>query len=184
MTVKQDDVPVYSKEEDYVQFTSDEAQIARLRRKIDWRLIPLLSIMYLFSFLDRVNIGKSRRRLRPAQGSVLSSGFCSVLTNILSYSCCNLIGNAKVAGLEKDIGLTPQEYSWALSIFFIGYMVDFVFTPSKTVLLRAETNFGSTSPVPGTITADNFAYLLTHLTDTSLQRHPHRCWYVFFSWYK
>jgi len=38
----------------------------------------------------------------------------------------NWIGNAKVAGLEKDIGLTPQEYSWALSIFFIGYMVDFV----------------------------------------------------------
>ncbi|KAF9331062.1 hypothetical protein BG006_006069 [Podila minutissima] len=99
MTVKQDDVQIYSKEEDYVQFTSDEAQIARLRRKIDWRLIPLLSIMYLFSFLDRVNIG-----------------------------------NAKVAGLEKDIGLTPQEYSWALSIFFIGYII--AETPSQMLLKK------------------------------------------------
>ncbi|KAG9324810.1 hypothetical protein KVV02_004683 [Mortierella alpina] len=67
-------------------FHFDPAQIARLRRKIDWRLLPLLSLMYLCSFLDRVNIG-----------------------------------NAKVAGLERDIGLTPDQYSWALSIFFIGY---------------------------------------------------------------
>ncbi|KAF9578613.1 hypothetical protein BGW38_005500 [Lunasporangiospora selenospora] len=66
-------------------FHPDPIQIARLRRKIDWRLLPLLSLMYLCSFLDRVNIG-----------------------------------NAKVAGLEADIGLTPSEYNWALSIFFIG----------------------------------------------------------------
>ncbi|KAF9285182.1 hypothetical protein BGZ68_004107 [Mortierella alpina] len=79
-------------------FHFDPAQIARLRRKIDWRLLPLLSLMYLCSFLDRVNIG-----------------------------------NAKVAGLERDIGLTPDQYSWALSIFFIGYII--AETPSQMLAL-------------------------------------------------
>ncbi|KAF9124957.1 hypothetical protein BGW39_007765 [Mortierella sp. 14UC] len=80
-------------------FHPDPAVIARLRRKIDWHLLPLLSLMYLFSFLDRVNIG-----------------------------------NAKVAGLEKDLRLTPSEYSWALSIFFIGYIIAEV--PSQMLLKK------------------------------------------------
>jgi hypothetical protein len=43
--------------DDHHDFHPDPAVIARLRRKIDWHLLPLLSLMYLFSFLDRVNIG-------------------------------------------------------------------------------------------------------------------------------
>lgn len=30
-----------------------EAEERRLYRKLDWRLMPILSLMYLFSFLDR-----------------------------------------------------------------------------------------------------------------------------------
>ena len=33
---------------------------ARIRRKIDFRLIPLLSLLYLLCFLDRTNIGNAR----------------------------------------------------------------------------------------------------------------------------
>ncbi|KAK3845987.1 MAG: major facilitator superfamily domain-containing protein [Linnemannia gamsii] len=84
---------------DHHDFHPDPAVIARLRRKIDWHLLPLLSLMYLFSFLDRVNIG-----------------------------------NAKVAGLEKDLNLSPSEYSWALSIFFIGYIIAEV--PSQMLLKK------------------------------------------------
>ena len=36
----------------------DPVAVAKLRRKIDYRLIPLISVLYLCSFLDRVNIGK------------------------------------------------------------------------------------------------------------------------------
>ncbi|KAG0378475.1 hypothetical protein BGX24_003756 [Mortierella sp. AD032] len=84
---------------DHHDFHPDPAVIARLRRKIDWHLLPLLSLMYLFSFLDRVNIG-----------------------------------NAKVAGLEKDLNLSPSQYSWALSIFFIGYIIAEV--PSQMLLKK------------------------------------------------
>ncbi|KAF9180726.1 hypothetical protein BGZ51_005914 [Haplosporangium sp. Z 767] len=76
----------------------DPVAIVKLRRKIDARLIPLISVLYLCSFLDRVNIG-----------------------------------NAKVAGLEGDIHLTPTEYNWALSIFFIGYVL---FEIPSNILLK------------------------------------------------
>lgn len=33
---------------------------AKLVRKIDWRLLPWLSFLYLLSFLDRTSIGNAR----------------------------------------------------------------------------------------------------------------------------
>ncbi|KAI9227891.1 MAG: major facilitator superfamily domain-containing protein [Piptocephalis tieghemiana] len=78
----------------------DEERLARsLRRKMDTHLLPFLSLLYLCSFLDRVNIG-----------------------------------NAKVANMDKDLGLTQAEYSWSLSIFFFGYIL---FEAPSNVILRA-----------------------------------------------
>lgn len=37
----------------------DESATRRLVRKIDWALLPLLSFLYLLSFLDRTNIGNA-----------------------------------------------------------------------------------------------------------------------------
>ncbi|GKU05979.1 high-affinity nicotinic acid transporter [Fusarium langsethiae] len=37
-----------------------EAETRRLIRKIDWSIIPFVSILYLLSFLDRTNIGNAR----------------------------------------------------------------------------------------------------------------------------
>lgn len=38
----------------------DESATKKLIRKIDWRLIPFLALLYLLSFLDRTNIGNAR----------------------------------------------------------------------------------------------------------------------------
>ncbi|CAO3665000.1 unnamed protein product [Umbelopsis vinacea] len=65
-----------------------EAEIRALIWKLDLRLIPFLGLLYLCSFLDRVNIG-----------------------------------NAKLAGLTKSITISDNNYNWALSIFFIGYIL-------------------------------------------------------------
>ena len=35
---------------------------AKLVRKIDWRLLPWLSFLYLLSFLDRTSIGNAKVR--------------------------------------------------------------------------------------------------------------------------
>ncbi|KAI9490722.1 major facilitator superfamily domain-containing protein [Zychaea mexicana] len=65
-----------------------DKELRRLMWKIDLRIIPYIAILYLCSFLDRVNIG-----------------------------------NAKVAGMTEDIDISEDQYNWALSVFFIGYVV-------------------------------------------------------------
>ncbi|KDN41954.1 MFS general substrate transporter [Tilletiaria anomala UBC 951] len=64
----------------------DEIETKRIMRKLDWRVLPICSVLYLFSFLDRT-----------------------------------AIGNAKVAGMNVELGITATEYALALSLFFVTY---------------------------------------------------------------
>ncbi|KAI1078785.1 putative MFS transporter [Whalleya microplaca] len=72
--------------ESIVQF--DRAAERRLRNKIDWMVVPTVSLLYLFCFIDRANIG-----------------------------------NARLAGLEKDLGMSGNDYNVLLSVFYISYIV-------------------------------------------------------------
>jgi hypothetical protein len=38
----------------------DEKATRKLIRKLDWMILPFLSLLYLLSFLDRTNIGNAR----------------------------------------------------------------------------------------------------------------------------
>lgn len=40
---------------DAAQINISEKEVARINRKIDFRLLPVLSILYLMSYLDRGN---------------------------------------------------------------------------------------------------------------------------------
>ncbi|KAJ5735769.1 uncharacterized protein N7483_000894 [Penicillium malachiteum] len=66
----------------------DQAAESRLRMKIDLYVVPTVALMYLFCFIDRVNIG-----------------------------------NAKLAGFTKDLGLEGYDYNIVLSIFFVSYIL-------------------------------------------------------------
>lgn len=72
-----------------------------LVRRVDWCVIPLISLLYLFSFLDRVNIG-----------------------------------NARLYGMEKDLGLTGNQYQVAVSILFVTYCLFEV--PSNLVIKKLQ----------------------------------------------
>ncbi|CEL58879.1 putative transporter C1683,12 OS=Schizosaccharomyces pombe (strain 972 / ATCC 24843) GN=SPBC1683.12 PE=3 SV=1 [Rhizoctonia solani AG-1 IB] len=76
-------------------WSEDEEE--KLVRKLDWRILPVVTILYLANFSDRTNIG-----------------------------------NAKVAGLEKDIGLVGYQYNIGLSLFYITYALSEV--PSNLLL--------------------------------------------------
>lgn len=70
-----------------VAVTVDDPQrTKRIMRKLDFRLLPICSILYLFSFLDRT-----------------------------------AIGNARIAGMVVDLGLTSTQYFMCLALFFITY---------------------------------------------------------------
>lgn len=59
----------------------DDAEVRRIRRKIDLRVLPLLTFLYLISFVDRGNIG-----------------------------------NAQVAGMSEDLGLSGSQYNLVLTV--------------------------------------------------------------------
>ncbi|KAL3425316.1 major facilitator superfamily transporter [Phlyctema vagabunda] len=71
----------------------------RLVRKIDFRLMPMLILLFLLNILDRNNFT-----------------------------------NARLGGLEEDIGLTDHQYNTCLMIMYVGYLL-FQF-PSNVILSR------------------------------------------------
>lgn len=71
----------------------------KILRKMDLRLIPMLALLYLLSFLDRGNIG-----------------------------------NAKIEGLQEDLGMSGAQYNWCLTVFFFTYAAFEV--PSNLLLKR------------------------------------------------
>lgn len=38
----------------------DDPEVKRIMRKVDWRLLPPLTVLYLLSFMDRSNIGNAK----------------------------------------------------------------------------------------------------------------------------
>ncbi|KAF5024482.1 hypothetical protein F66182_3422 [Fusarium sp. NRRL 66182] len=70
------------------QIYIDPKAEARLRRKIDWMIVPTVCLLYLFCFIDRANIG-----------------------------------NARLAGLEEDLGMTGNDYNLVLSTFYVSYIL-------------------------------------------------------------
>ncbi|KAK5280366.1 hypothetical protein LTS03_009470 [Exophiala xenobiotica] len=73
----------------------------RLLWKLDTRILPVLAILFLCSFLDRTNVG-----------------------------------NAKILGLEDDVGLNNSQYANGLAIFFAFYIAAEL--PSNLVLKKAS----------------------------------------------
>ncbi|KXS95223.1 hypothetical protein AC578_1868 [Pseudocercospora eumusae] len=69
-----------------IQFVEDPDLTKQLLKKVDWRLIPVLTLLYLMSYMDR-----------------------------------SMIGNARIAGLQDDLGLTDLQFNMCLTIFFIPY---------------------------------------------------------------
>ncbi|EXJ86731.1 hypothetical protein A1O3_03685 [Capronia epimyces CBS 606.96] len=61
---------------------------SRLRLKIDLYIVPTVSLLYLFCFIDRANIG-----------------------------------NAKLAGFEKELHLAGYDYNIVLSVFYVSYII-------------------------------------------------------------
>jgi len=81
----------------------DAVTEARLLRKLDMRIIPMICWIYLMNFMDR--------------GRLLHSLEKSLLTSLVN------IGNARLYGLEEDLGMAGNQYQLAVSLLFVTYVV-------------------------------------------------------------
>ncbi|KAL4934718.1 major facilitator superfamily domain-containing protein [Aspergillus undulatus] len=73
-------------------------------RKCDLHVVPILTVLFLFAFLDRINIG-----------------------------------NARILGLEEELGMEGHQYNIALFVFFIPYILFEV--PSNMLLKRIKPSW-------------------------------------------
>ncbi|KAJ4388503.1 hypothetical protein N0V85_007485 [Neurospora sp. IMI 360204] len=71
----------------------------RILWKMDTRVLPVLALLFLCSFLDRANVG-----------------------------------NARIIGLEKDLGLSNTQYTQGLAVFYATYIA--IELPSNLVLKK------------------------------------------------
>ncbi|KAJ3833686.1 major facilitator superfamily domain-containing protein [Lentinula raphanica] len=75
----------------------------RVWRKLDYRILPVMTMFYLLSFLDRTNVG-----------------------------------NARVAGLQTDLGMSNKQYSIALTVTYVPYILSEL--PSNLMLKALGPN--------------------------------------------
>ncbi|TXC10514.1 hypothetical protein FocTR4_00006095 [Fusarium oxysporum f. sp. cubense] len=83
----------------------DQALESKLRWKMDLRILPTVTIIYLLCFIDRANIGEY------------------IKTPTLEHISHNSAGNAKIAGLEADLKMQGYDFNVSLSIFYISYIL-------------------------------------------------------------
>lgn len=76
----------------------------KLLRKIDLHVVPIVTLLYLLSYIDRSNI-------------VSQIVVWKLKANILTFQQ----GNAKIEGLDTSLGLTASQYNWCLTVFFFTY---------------------------------------------------------------
>ncbi|KAF5353447.1 hypothetical protein D9756_008145 [Leucocoprinus leucothites] len=102
----------------------------RAVRKLDINLLPILTVFFFLSFIDRTNIG-----------------------------------NAKIAGLEADLGLTDRQYKIVVTALYVPYILSEV--PANLILRHVGprwflptilTVWGAITCLQGTVT--NFSGLL------------------------
>ena len=88
----------------------DPAAEARVRHKLDRHLMPLLFILCKSSLIA------TQRRWNP----LTHNPTCSDLLDALDRGN---IGNAIIAGMEKDLKISSAGYQWLLTIFYITYVI-------------------------------------------------------------
>jgi hypothetical protein len=77
---------------------------AKLIQKIDWRLLPWLSFLYLLSFLDRTSIGNAKVHHPIPSLGVIFDGYFRQLYHMVT-----------------DLRLTDKEYLLCLTVFYLSY---------------------------------------------------------------
>jgi MFS family permease len=86
--------------------SKDTSQNRRINRKMDLALLPFLSLLYLFNGLDRGNVGNAQ-----TQGS-----FEAPL-------CNSHPPDERGTGFTHDIGVAPDDFNLAVSLFFLTFVL-------------------------------------------------------------
>ncbi|KAH8885500.1 MFS general substrate transporter [Thozetella sp. PMI_491] len=125
--------------EQTLQLDIDPKTDKRINRKIDIHIIPFLFGIWLFSFIDRTNIGNAKIEGMPADlGVATGNGFSIAITVFfITYILVDLPSNWLVKHIKAGRYLSALITCWGLTTTFLG------FTKSLAGLIVARLFLGA-----------------------------------------
>ncbi|KKP07849.1 major facilitator superfamily transporter [Trichoderma harzianum] len=100
----------------------DTKRQKELLRKIDWRLLPVLTVFYLISFLDRSNIGNARLQGLEADLHLTPSQFNWCLTIFFfPYGLFEVPSNLGLKFTKPSIWLPEIMAIWGVALMCMGW---------------------------------------------------------------
>lgn len=116
-----------------------------LKRKLDLRLLGCVWVIFIMNYLDRVSLSLYRATLPFTNAIVLQ----------------NNIAAAKVSGIAESLNMSAQQYSTAVAILFVGYVLMQI--PSNVFLASLRPSLY----LPGCMAVWGLISTLTGITQSS-----------------
>ncbi|KZV89876.1 MFS general substrate transporter [Exidia glandulosa HHB12029] len=112
---------------------SDDSDLAlspaderKLKRKIDWNIVPYCSLLYLLSFLDRVNIGQARTAGLETDLKLVRNQYDIALTVFfVSYVAFEIPSNILLRRFKPHRIITLSMIAWAIVMTLMGIVHNF-----------------------------------------------------------
>ncbi|GAA6062195.1 hypothetical protein JCM10212_006476 [Sporobolomyces blumeae] len=115
----------YAGQQDIVPRLTPE-QEKRLVRKIDWKLVPFLSLLYLLSFLDRVNIGQARLdHLEQDLGLKGNQYNVCLILFFVGYVVTETPSNVLIKRVRPSIYIPCLMVAWGIVMTLMGIVKGF-----------------------------------------------------------
>ncbi|KAJ3960887.1 hypothetical protein N0V92_002441 [Colletotrichum tropicale] len=109
----------------------------RVMRKLDWRLVPLLGLLYLISFLDRANIGNAKIEGLPEDlnltGQQYNIALCVVFITYILFEVPSNMLLLKFKRPSNYMGISVT--GWGTIITLTGLVQNFEGLVAVRVLL-------------------------------------------------
>lgn len=116
-------------------------------RKVTWRLVPMLTLMYTTAYLDRINIGTAALSMNKELGmSQALFGLAGSLF-LVGYFLLEIPSNLAFVRFGARIWLTRIMVSWGL----ISCLTAFVQTPGQLIAVRIALGIAEAGFFPGLI---------------------------------
>jgi hypothetical protein len=87
----------------------EPASDTSLLRRIDVRILPIMFLAYFLQFLDKVCLNVSTANLHPKP--------------VISSTTLTKSQYANVMGIQDDLSMSGNDFSWLATAFFIAYAI-------------------------------------------------------------
>lgn len=93
----------------------------KLRRRIDYRILPLFSVLYLLSFLDRTNIGNAKIEGLPEDLGLVGNQFnMALLIFFVFYAVLEVPSNIILHRVKPNIYIPTTMVLWSIVMTLMG----------------------------------------------------------------